>query len=177
MVSETTIVWLLRILTITVVLIPIVVNYFASESLQDFIVPDLTIPLSSTLNIPHSLQVYSIDYSIAGDECLLNLGLFNAGSIGIGLKELDCRITVASMNMSISGRLVLQSPFIVKPAGRERVSLSLSVENGIVEDFLRLLSQESQASLFGEATVLLDSAELPISLEITSLSTGFLPPG
>ncbi|MCX8183104.1 MAG: hypothetical protein N3F08_01600 [Crenarchaeota archaeon] len=171
--SEAKIVWSLRLITIAMVLVPLVFNYFASGSLQGFIMPGLTIPLGSTINIQHSLRVTSIDYSIMGDTCLLSLGLSNTGSIGIGLKELDCKITVVSLNTS--GRLVLQSPFILKPAGGEKVGFSLTVENGSLEDFIRALLQGSQVNLSGKATVLLDSAELPLSMEITSLPTSFQP--
>lgn len=172
MVSETTVVWSLRLITITVVLAPLVFNYFASGSLQGFIMPGLTIPLGA-LNIQHSLHVTTIDYSITGDTCLLSIGLSNTGVIGIGLKELDCIITVPSLKTS--GRLMLQSPFILKPAGSSKVSFSLTVENGRIEDFLRLLFQEPQVSISGKAILLLDSAELPLNMEITSLPAGFLP--
>lgn len=171
--SELAVVWSLRLITITIVLAPLVFNFFAAGSLQGFIIPGLNIPLGSTLNVQHPLHATAVDYSITGDMCLLNIGLSNTGSIGIGLKELDCRITVPSLNMS--GRLVLQSPFVLKPAGSGKVSFSLTVENGSIEDFLRILSQGPQASLSGEATLILDSAELPLSLTITSLPTGFPP--
>lgn len=171
--SEATVVWLLRLVTITIVSVPLVFNYFASGSPQVFIMPGFTIPLGSTLNIQRSLHVTSIGYSIMGDTCLLSLGLSNTGSMEIGLKELDCKITVPSLNTS--GRLMLQSPFLLKPAGSSRVSFSLTVENGSIEDFLRLLSQGPQVSLSGKATLLLGSAELPISLTITGLPTGLLP--
>ncbi|MEM3659801.1 MAG: hypothetical protein QXU11_05225 [Thermoproteota archaeon] len=173
MVNETTVVWSLRLITFTVVLAPLVFNYFASGSLQGFIMPGLTIPLGSALNIHHSLHVTTIDYSITGEKCLLSIGLSNTGTIGIGLKELDCNITVPSLNTS--GRLILQSPFILKPAGSSKVSFSLTVENGRLEDFLRLLFQEPQASISGKAILLLDSAELPLNMEIASLPAGFTP--
>jgi len=174
MVSEATIVWSLRLVTAAVFLVPLACHYFYSGSLQDFLVPGLTLPSSSIINIQHSLRVTFMDYRIVGDTCLLSVGLYNSGNIEIGLKKLDCEISVPSLNMS--GRLVLQSPFILKPSGSEIVSFSLLLENGDSEDLLQLFSQKPPVNFSGEATLFLDSAELPLSLSATSLPSGFLPP-
>jgi len=173
MVSEATIVWSLRLVTAAVFLVPLACHYFNSGSLRDFLVPGLTLPSSSIINIQHSLHVTSVDYRIVGDTCLLSVGLYNSGNIEIGLKKLDCKISVSSLNMS--GRLVLQSPFILKPSGSEMVSFSLLLENGDSEDLLQLFSQKPPVNFSGEATLFLDSAELPLSLSATSLPSGFLP--
>ncbi|MEM3647227.1 MAG: hypothetical protein QW334_03675 [Thermofilum sp.] len=172
--SEKTIVWSLRLITIAMVLVPPALHYFSSGSLQDFLVPGLTLPSSSIFNIQHSLQVTSVDYSIVGDTCLLSVGLSNAGSIGVGLKKLDCRIYVTSLNLS--GRLVLNSPFILKPGGAEMVNFSFFLESGTYEDLLRVFSQKPAASLSGEATIVLDSAELPLTLSVTNLPISLLAP-
>jgi len=56
------------------------------------------------------------------------------------------------------------------------VSFSLLLENGDSEDLLQLFSQKPPVNFSGEATLFLDSAELPLSLSATSLPSGFLPP-
>lgn len=147
MASEATIVWSLRLVTIVVVLVPLALNYFSSGSLRDFLVPGLTIPLSPIINAQHSLHVTSMNYSVVGDTCLLSLRLSNTGSTVIGLKKFDCKVYVPSLN--VSGRLVLQSPFLLKPAGEETVIFFLTLENSGLESLLRLLAQKPPVSLSG----------------------------
>ncbi|MEM2931125.1 MAG: hypothetical protein QW797_09760 [Thermoproteota archaeon] len=173
MASEANIVWSLRLITVAMVIAPLAFNYFSSGSLQVFIVPGLNLPLGSIINIQHSLHITSMDYSLTGETCRLSIGLSNTGSMRIGLKKLDCEISALTLNMS--GRLVLQSPFILEPAREETVSFSLMLEKGAREDLLRLLAQKPPVSLSGEVILILDSAELPLNLTVTSLPTGFLP--
>lgn len=111
--SEKTIVWLLRLITIAVVSVPLAFYYLTAGSPRDFLMPGLTPPSNLMSLNPNLLRITFVDYSISGDAYLLRIGLSNAGSMGIGLKEVDWRISVPSLNMS--GRLVLQSPFILEP--------------------------------------------------------------
>lgn len=165
--SEKIIVWSLRLITIVVFLVPFAFYYLISGSISDFLVPSLTPPSNLLFFNPNSLRVTSVDYHIRDSTYLLSIGLSNAGNMGIGLKEVDVRISVPSLNMI--GRLVLQSPFTLEPGEEETVNVIFLLENGTHEDFLMFLSQKPPVNLSGKATLVLNSAELPLNLSIVNL--------
>lgn len=163
---EEALIWTLRIITITIILVPLVSYYLASESLLNFIMPSLTIPSSLTSFNPSSLSITSIDYEVNGNTYLLIIGVYNAGSIGIGLKEASGTISVPSLN--IEGRFVLQSPFFLKPGEEEKANIKFLLESGTERDLKTLVSQRLPIEISGEAILILDSAELPLKVSINS---------
>ncbi|MBO3800010.1 MAG: hypothetical protein FGF52_03000 [Candidatus Brockarchaeota archaeon] len=165
--SEKIIVWSLRLITIAIVLVPLAFYYFNSGSLRNFIMPSLTPPSNLMSFNPNSLRVTSLDYHITGNRYLLRIGLFNAGNMGIGLKEVDGRIFVPSLN--IIGRLVLQSPFVLEPGEEEKVDFIFFLESGAYEDLLTFFLQKPPVNLSGKATLVLNSAELTLNLSIVNL--------
>jgi hypothetical protein len=166
--SEKALVWSLRIITITIVLVPLVYYYFVSGSLLNFIMPSLTIPPSIRSFNPGSLRITSVDYSVAGNTYLLSIGVYNAGSMGIGLKEASGIISAPSLN--IRGRFSLQSPFFLEPNEEERIGITFLLESGTESDLATLVSQRLPVEISGGATLVLDSAELPLNVSISSWS-------
>jgi hypothetical protein len=166
--SEKALVWSLRIITIFIILVLLVYYYFASGSLLNFIMPGLTIPPSIRSFNPYSLRIASIDYSRAGNTYLLSIGVYNAGSMIIGLKEASGTISAQSLN--VRGRFSLQSPFLLEPNEEERIAITFLLESGTERDLATLVSQRLPVEISGEATLILDSAELPLNISISSWS-------
>ncbi len=166
--SERTLAWSLRIITAVIVLVPLAYYYLASGSLFNFIMPSLTIPPSIRSFNPGSLRITSVDYSIAGNTYLLSIGVYNAGSMGIGLKEATGTISAPSLN--VRGRFSLQSPFLLEPNEEERVTITFLLESGTERDLATLVSQRLPVEISGGATLVLDSAELPLNVSISSWS-------
>lgn len=164
--SDRALVWLLRIITTAIILVPLVVYYLASGSLWSFIMPSLTIPPSLMSFNPSSFRITSVDYNIIGDTYSLSIGVYNAGSIGIGLKEASGTISAPSLN--IKGRFVLQSPFFLEPREEEKVNITFFLESGTRRDLMSLVSQRLPVKISGEAILVLDSAELPLNVSINS---------
>lgn len=159
-------IWLLRLITAVVILVPLAFYYFTSKSIWNFLIPSLNIPsnlISFNLN---SLRITSIDYNVTGDIYSLRIGIYNAGSIGIGLKKADGIISAPSLK--IKGRLILQSPFFLEPGEEEKVNIKFLLESGTRRDLKTLVSQKLPIEISGEAILILDSAELPLNVSIKS---------
>jgi hypothetical protein len=166
--SERVLAWLLRIVTTIIILVPLAYYYLASGSLLNFIMPSLTIPHSIMSFNPGSLRITSVNYSIAGNTYLLSIGVYNAGSMGIGLKEAGGIISAPSLNLRV--RFSFQSPFFLKPNEEERVSIAFLLESGTEKDLITLVSHRLPVEISGEAILVIDSAELPLNVSISSWS-------
>jgi hypothetical protein len=164
--SERALTWSLRIITISIILVPLAYYYLASGLLLNFIMPRLTIPPSLMSLNPSSLRVTSVDYSVAGNTYLLRIGVYNAGSMRIGLKEASGTISAPSLN--VRGRFSLQSPFFLEPNEEERVSIAFLLESGTHRDLATLVSHRLPVEISGEAILVIDSAELPLNVSISS---------
>lgn len=163
---EKTLIWSLRIITIIIILVPLVYYYLVSGSLLNFIMPSLTIPPSLMSFNPGSLRITSVDYKVNGDTYLLSIGIYNAGDIGIGLKEASGTISVPSLN--IRGRFILQSPFFLRPEEDGKVNIKFLLESGTRKDLKILVSQRLPIEISGGAVLILNSAELPLNVSIKS---------
>lgn len=164
--SERIWVWLLRIVTTIIILAPLAYYYLASGSLLNFITPSLTIPHSLMSFNPGSLRITSVDFNIAGNTYLLSIGVHNAGIMRIGLKEASGIISAPSLN--VRGRFFLQSPFLLEPNEEERVSIKFLLESGTERELATLFSQKLPLEISGGAVLVLDSAELPLNVSISS---------
>ncbi|MBO3840777.1 MAG: hypothetical protein JTT17_08200 [Candidatus Brockarchaeota archaeon] len=163
---EKTLIWSLRIVTTIIILVPLIYYYLASGSLLDFVMPSLTIPPSLLSFNPSSLRITAVDYEVNGETYLLSIGIYNAGDIGIGLKEASGTISVPSLN--IRGRFILQSSFFLKPKEERKVNIEFLLESGTRKDLKILVSQRLPIEISGEAVLILNSTELPLNVSIKS---------
>ncbi|MEM0494388.1 MAG: hypothetical protein QXU72_03835 [Thermofilum sp.] len=159
--SEAVIVWLLRLISLALVLAPQAYYYSASESLSDFFIPDLAPPRLEF--DPRSFRATLEGYSVSGGNvCLLKVRVSNSGSIRVGLKDADAR--VAAPSGEFSGKVALQ-PFTLEPGEEKLVNVELLLEKGACESLPDFFSKSS-ARFSGEATLIIGSAELPLSFSV-----------
>ncbi|MEM3137816.1 MAG: hypothetical protein QW760_04805 [Thermofilaceae archaeon] len=159
--NEMVIVWLLRLTSLALVLAPQAYYYVTSESLNDFFIPDL---VSTSLEFdPRSVNVILDDYGVLdGNVCLLRVRVFNSGSMSVGLKDVDAMVLAPSGDFS--GKVALQ-PFTVEPGEEKLVNVELLLEKGVCENLPEFFSKSS-ARFSGDATLVLGSAELPLSFSV-----------
>ncbi len=164
--NEKIIVWSIRFITILAVIMPLAFYYFTSGSLSNFIMPVLVPPQEFMSFDPSSIRVISHDYTSLNGKFLINIELFNSGNVRIGLNELYARVTIPSSN--IDGKAILQAPFILEPNEKEIIHISFSLEKGSLEDIVKAFSQQSPIDLSGNATIVLDSIEIPFDFSISN---------
>jgi hypothetical protein len=158
--DEKKLVWVLRLFSASAIMVPLVFYYFSSESLSGFFMP-----VFSSFNPNLHFQITSMELNdVGGNMCVLRIGLFNTGNMELGLKKLDGRIDVPSLNFG--GRLLLQAPLALPPAGGDELRVLFTLEKGDPSDFQRILVERPMMSLSGNATVVLNSAEIPIVFSI-----------
>lgn len=158
--DEKTIVWLLRLISILVILIPLAFYYLVSNSLQNFL-----LTVFSSFNPDLRFQITSIWFDNAGENTyFLRIGLLNTGNMMIGLKRFDGRINVPEFDLI--GRLTLQSSFTLLPGGEEELNFLFMLERGNPDDFQQIFIQRPVINLSGNATLVLNSAEMPLVFSI-----------
>lgn len=159
--DEKKLVWVLRLFSASAVTFPLVFYYLSSESLSTFLTPIFT-PFNPDLHF----QITSIEVDdVGGNMYVLRIGLVNTGNIEIGLKKMDGRIDVPSFNFG--GGLLLQSPLTLPPAGGDELRILFTLEKGDPSAFQRIFAERPAMSLSGNATVVLNSAEIPMVFSIS----------
>lgn len=158
--DEKKLVWVLRLFSVSAIMTPLVFYYFSSESLPIFFTPTFT-PFNTNLHF----QITSIEFNDVGSNMyILKMGLLNTGNMRLGLKKLDGRIDVPSLNFG--GRLLLQEPLALPPAGEDELRVLFKLEKGDPGDFQRIFVERTMMSLSGNATVILNSTEIPMVFSI-----------
>ncbi|MEM1697868.1 MAG: hypothetical protein QXG48_04365 [Thermofilaceae archaeon] len=159
--NEAVIVWSLRLFSFALVLAPMAYYYSASGSLSDFFVPALTPPRLEF--DPRSVRVTLEGYGVSdGNVCLLRVGVFNSGGMRFGLKDVDARVVAPSGEFS--GKVTVQ-PFTLEPGEGRIVDVEVLLERGACEMLPEFFSRSS-ARFSGDATLVLGSAELPLSFSV-----------
>ncbi|MEM2088203.1 MAG: hypothetical protein QXF52_05940 [Thermoproteota archaeon] len=158
--DEKKLVWVLRLFSVSAIMIPLVFYYLSSESLSTFFTPVFT---AFDPNLHFQITSMEVD-DVGGNVYLLRIGLLNAGNMGLGLKEMGGRIDVPSFNFG--GRLLLQAPLTLPPAEVDELRILFTLEKGDPSDFQRIFTERPVASLSGNATVVLNSAEIPMVFSI-----------
>lgn len=160
--SGTIVVWLLRLVSIALVLAPQAYYYSTSTSPIEFFAPSLA---SSSLDLfdPSSLRVTLVDYSVTGENtCSVRVRVLNTGSVRFGLKDANVRMHAPSPEFS--GRVAIQ-PFTVDPGEEELVSATLTLERGTCERLPDFFSKSS-ANFSGEATLIIGPSEVPLNFSV-----------
>ncbi|MGQ9597191.1 MAG: hypothetical protein ACUVQY_04415 [Thermoproteota archaeon] len=159
--DEKKLVWVLRLFSVSAIMVPLVFYYLSSESLSTFFTPVFT-PFNPNLHF----QITSMEFDdVGGNMYVLRIGLVNTGNMEIGLKKMDGRIDVPSFNFG--GRLLLQSPLTLPPAGGDELRILFTLGKGDPSDFQRIFTERPMMSLSGNATVILNSAEIPMAFSIS----------
>ncbi|MEM2632649.1 MAG: hypothetical protein QXO29_01955, partial [Nitrososphaerota archaeon] len=166
--NEKIVIWLLRTITIIVIITPFTFYYFTSGSLLNFIMPNLNLPHGLPSFDFSSIRIVSIDYLSTNGEYILNIKLLNNGNTRIGLNKLNVKIINPSSN--INGEIILQTPFILEPGKEENVQFLFSLEKGSIEDFIMLLTQGYPINLSGNVTLVLNLIEIPLDFSINNFS-------
>jgi hypothetical protein len=158
--SDKAVTWVLRIVSIVILLSPIVYYYSASASLKDFLIPKLSLPLSDLRFQITSMEIGGFE----GNTFTLRTGLLNHGEVGVGLKKLEGEFSIPEFNLD--GKIVLQSSLIVPSREMRELVFLVTLENGNSEDLHQIIINRLPIDLSGSATLVLGSAEIPLIFSI-----------
>jgi hypothetical protein len=159
--DEKKLVWMLRLVSVSAIMVPLVFHYLSSESVSVFLMP-----VSTPFNPNVSFQITSMDVDdVNGNTYVLRIGLLNTGSMEVGLRKLEGRIEIYSFNLS--GRLVLQSPFTLIPEEGDELRVLFTLEKGDPKVFQRIFAERPMIVLSGNATLVFNSAEIPVVFSIS----------